>query len=70
MQKRRLIYTAIKRPFFKKKYKIFNIFNLGTGPFPFPRHGKGSRNEVDRVLFRSATSWAIYFFLFTVESVP
>ena len=75
MQKRRLIYTAIKQPFLK------NIFNftcskkdalyfleywpktyipvcstLVIGPFQFPRHGKGPRNEVDSVFFRSATS--------------
>ena len=37
---------------------------LVPGPFPFPRHGKGPRNEVDSMLFRSATSQAIYFFCF------
>ena len=34
---------------------------LVPGPIPFPRHGKGPRNEVDSVLFRSAISQAIYF---------
>ena len=29
---------------------------LVPGPFAFPRHGKGPRNEIDSVLFRSATS--------------
>ena len=80
MQKRRLIYTAIKSPFLK------NIFNftcstkdalyfleysiLVPGPFPFPHHGKGPRNEVDSVLFRSATSWAIYCFCLLSNAFP
>ena len=43
---------------------------LVPGPFPFPRHGKGPRNEVDSVLFRSATSWAIYFFCLLSNAFP
>ena len=75
MQKRRLIYTAIKRPFLKiiltftcsikdalylleywPKPYITVCSTLVPGPFPFPRHKKGSRNKVDSVLFSSATS--------------
>ena len=38
---------------------------LVPGPFPFPRYGKGPRNEVDSVLFGSAISKAtLYFFVY------
>ena len=84
MQKRWLIYTAIKRPFFKKNILNFTCSTkdalyfleywpktiLVPGPFPFPRHGKGPRNEVDSVLFRSATSYAIYFFCLLSNAFP
>ena len=73
MQKRRLIYTAVKRPFSKiflaftcsikdalyfleywPKTYITVCSTLVPGPFPFPRHGKGPRNEIGSLLFRSA----------------
>ena len=43
---------------------------LVPGPFPFPRHGKGPRNGVDSVLFRSATSQAIYLFCLLSNAFP
>ena len=83
MQKRRLIYTAIKRPFLKifltftcsikdtlhcleywPKTRITVCPTLVPGPFRFPRHGKGPGNQVDSVLFGSANSKAIYFFVY------
>ena len=80
MQKLRLIYTAIKRPFFKKNILNFTCSTKDalyfleywpkTGPFPFPRHRKGPRNKVDSVLFRSATSYAIYFFCLLSNVFP
>ena len=75
MQKRQLIYTAIKRPFLKiflaftcsikdalyfleywSKTYITVCSTLVPEPFPFPRHEKDPRNEVDSMLFRSAAS--------------
>ena len=75
MQKRRLIYNTIKRPFLKifltftcsikdalylfeywPKTYITVCSTLVPGPFPFPRNGKGPRNEIDSVLFRSAST--------------
>ena len=46
------------------------VCKVVLGPFPFPRHGKGPRNEVNSVLFRSATSLAIYFFCLLSNAFP
>ena len=50
-------------------FKTAQRWGLVPVPFPFPLHGEGSRNEVDSMLFRSATSQAIYFFLFRMRSL-